>query len=176
MTSSDPAAEPGSNLAAAAEVERLRVELEHRDQLLAAVYARADALQREIELLERQLNAAIETQREAATERAELRRLLGNAQLQVHSLLRIAPPGREGAPVAASEEPQVAVEVGPTEPLPPSAEPPATGPPPAEPPPAAPAAAAEPAPARRPTRPAPTVARGIVDDAREAWSNLRRLF
>ncbi|MDA1061904.1 MAG: hypothetical protein O2895_03205, partial [Chloroflexi bacterium] len=97
MTGSDTAAEPGTraDASSAAEVERLRVELEHRDQLLVAVYARADALQREIELLERQLEAAIEAQREAATERSELRRLLGNAQLQVHTLLRIAPPGSE---------------------------------------------------------------------------------
>ena len=124
MTSSDRAAEPGARSPgdAAAEVERLRVELEHRDQLLAAVYARADALQREIELLERQLAAAIDAQREAATERSELRRLLGNAQLQVHSLLRIAPPGgaaeRAGEPTAAPDEARAAVAGGTAEPDP----------------------------------------------------------
>ena len=189
MTSSDPAAEPGARSPrdVAAEVERLRVELEHRDQLLAAVYARADALQREIELLERQLAAAIEAQREAATERSELRRLLGNAQLQVHSLLRIAPPGgeaeRAGEPEAAPDEARAAVEGGPAEPDPARVAGPERPEPPSEEPAAEqPAAAPEPAPERQRARPAPVEPsapvepRGIVDDAREAWASLRKLF
>ena len=79
----------------AAEIARLRLELEHRDQLLASVYARADTLRGSVERLERQLDAATEEQREAATERAELRRLLGNAQLQVHALMQLPAPEAE---------------------------------------------------------------------------------
>ncbi len=87
----------------AAESARLRLELEHRDQLLASVYARADTLQGVVERLERQLESAIEAQREAATERAELRRLLGNAQLQVHALMQLPVPETEtnGTPESA---------------------------------------------------------------------------
>jgi hypothetical protein len=88
MTTTDPVAETG----------RLRLELEHKDQLMASVYARADTLQAVVERLERQLEAAIEAQRDAATERSELRRLLGNAQLQVHALMQLP------APEAKSEE------------------------------------------------------------------------
>lgn len=192
MMSSDPAVQPGARSPAdsAAEVERLRVELEHRDQLLAAVYARADALQREIELLERQLGAAIEAQREAATERSELRRLLGNAQLQVHALLRIAPPGSEAEGAAeAPQDARIAVEDRPGEPV--EARPPETeelAPPPEQPPSEEPHAeepptAPEPVPEspseppeRQRARPTTTEPRGLVDDAREAWSSLRRLF
>ena len=82
MTTTDPVAETG----------RLRLELEHKDQLMASVYARADTLQAVVERLERQLEAAIEAQRDAATERSELRRLLGNAQLQVHALMQLPAP------------------------------------------------------------------------------------
>ena len=84
---------------AAGEIARLRLELEHRDQLLASVHARADTLRASVERLERQLDAAAEEQREAATERAELRRLLGNAQLQVHALMQLpAPNAGTGVP------------------------------------------------------------------------------
>jgi len=186
MTGSDPAVQPGarSDGDSESEVERLRVELEHRDQLLVAVYARADALQREIELLERQTSAAIEAQREAATERSELRRLLGNAQLQVQSLLRIAPPGSESeraaSPVAAQEQARVAVEGRSVEPVDEHRAAPEQAAPPAEPSPAASESPPEPAPAPAPERqrprPAPVELRGIVDDAREAWASLRRLF
>ena len=188
MTGSDPAAQPGArpDADAAAEVARLRVELEHRDQLLAAIYARADALQREIELLEGQIGAAIEAQREAATERSELRRLLGNVQLQVHSLLRIGPPGGEAervsSPAAPPDEARVAVEdrtagpvedraAAPQQPAPPAALPPAAETASEQPP-----AAPESPPERQRARPRPVEQRGIVDDAREAWSSLRRLF
>lgn len=82
MQTTDPVAETG----------RLRLELEHKDQLLASVYARADTLQAVVERLERQLEAAIEAQSDAATERSELRRLLGNAQLQVHALMQLPAP------------------------------------------------------------------------------------
>ena len=90
---------------AAAEIARLRLELEHRDQLLASVHARADTLRASVERLERQLDAAAEEQREAATERAELRRLLGNSQLQVQGLLQLPAPEREtGAPAVTSRQ------------------------------------------------------------------------
>jgi hypothetical protein len=190
MTSSDPAAEFAARSAAnaAAEAERLRLEIEHRDQMLAAVYARADGLQREIERLERQLEAALEAQREAATERAELRRLLGNAQMQVHSLLRIAPPTPDGerleGPAAAQPPPPDGEPAQPAAARADSApgrrvvderaEPPR--PRPIEPEPEA-QADDTPQPEPAPAAPrAPEQSRGIVEDAREAWSSLRKLF
>ena len=139
----------------AAEIARLRLELEHRDQLLASVYARTDTLRGSVERLERQLDAAAEEQREAATERAELRRLLGNAQLQVHALMQLP------APEADSDGP--------------ADEPAAT----AEPPP--PASAAAPAAARPPwraARPRPPARRprSLLDEARGIFAGLRRMI
>ena len=109
----DAAAEPDGEPVAApsvaedsAEVMRLRLEIEHRDQLLAVTEERRAGLEREIERLDRQLNAAIEAQREGATERSELRRLLGNAQMQVHSMMQIAPPEDQHEDGAVPERPQ----------------------------------------------------------------------
>ncbi len=141
---------------AAAENARLRLELEHRDQLLASVHARADTLRASVERLERQLDVAAEEQREAATERAELRRLLGNAQLQVHALLQLpAPEAATGAPAAdAAEQPD-------TPPQPPAAAPPAGAR----------------APRRAGARPqAPSRRRSLLDDARGVISGLRRMI
>ena len=139
---------------AAAEIARLRLELEHRDQLLASVYARADTLRGSVERLDRQLDAAAEEQREAATERAELRRLLGNAQLQVHALMQLP------APEADSDVPAV--------------DPAAT----AEPPPAAAAAPAAARPPRRAARPRPPARRprSLLDEARGMFAGLRRMI
>ena len=91
-----PAASPPEPVvtAASAEIERLRLEIAHRDQLLLSARERRVGLEREIGRLERQLDGAIEAQREAATERAELRRLLGNVQMQVQSLMQLPSAGR----------------------------------------------------------------------------------
>ncbi len=159
MTSSD----------VATELARMRGELEHRDQLLAAVYSRADTLQHAAERLERQLDAAIEAQRAATTERAELRRLLGNAQLQVHALLQL--PAPEGEQDIVITERRTPVEAAP-----PPAEPPAEPPPAAAAPPEV--SPLRPAPTPRPPAepPRPAQPRGLVDEARAVWSNLRRLI
>ena len=142
---------------AAAEIARLRLELEHRDQLLASVHARADTLRASVERLERQLDAAAEEQREAATERAELRRLLGNSQLQVQGLLQLpAPEADTGAPDGrAAQNPRPAPR---------------------------PAVTAPPAGGRAPRRASPRPAararkrRSLVDDARGLFSGLRRMI
>ena len=134
----------------AAELARLRLELEHRDQLLASVYARADTLRASVERLERQLEVAAEEQREAATERAELRRLLGNAQLQVHALMQLpAPEAGADAPAADGA---------------------ATAPPPPPRPASAPRRPA-PRPQARASR-----RRSLLDDARGMFSGLRRMI
>ena len=139
----------------AAEIARLRLELEHRDQLLASVYARADTLRGSVERLERQLDTAAEEQREAATERAELRRLLGNAQLQVHALMQLP------APEADSDVP--AVEAAATaEPSPPASD-------------TTPAAARPPRRAARPRLPARRP-RSLLDEARGIFAGLRRMI
>ena len=167
-----PPPEPESVTAASAEIERLRLEIAHRDQLLLSARERRVGLEREIGRLERQLDTAIEAQREAATERAELRRLLGNAQLQVQSLIQLPPPADEADNLEDSD----------------SAEPSASG------------AAARPrirrtaesivyaqsadatepasdeASREAPQRRAPAQRRGLVEDARDVLSNLRRLF
>lgn len=141
---------------AAVEITRLRLELEHRDQLLASVYARADTLRASVERLEQQLEAASAEQREAATERAELRRLLGNAQLQVHALLKLRAPEAElRAPAdGGGEQPT---------PLRPAA--------------AAPSAGGR-APRRAPARGQPRARRrrSLLDDARGVFSGLRRMI
>lgn len=141
---------------AAAEIARLRLELEHRDQLLASVHARADTLRASVERLERQLDAAAEEQREAATERAELRRLLGNSQLQVQGLLQLpAPEGETGAPAGGGRERGTAPR---------------------------PAVTAPPAGGRAPRRASPRreprarKRRSLVDDARGLFSGLRRMI
>ena len=167
-----PPPEPESVTAASAEIERLRLEIAHRDQLLLSARERRVGLEREIGRLERQLDTAIEAQREAATERAELRRLLGNAQLQVQSLIQLPPPADEADNLEDSD----------------SAEPSASG------------ASARPrirrtaesivyaqsadateqasdeASREAPQRRAPAQRRGLVEDARDVLSNLRRLF
>ena len=185
----DAAAEPDGEPVAApsvaedsAEVVRLRLEIEHRDQLLAVTEERRAGLEREIERLDRQLNAAIEAQREGATERSELRRLLGNAQMQVHSMMQIAPPADQDEDGAVPEQPQ-----------PEAPEPEATEPARARPhrpasagsivfaqPPAAPApdprageAGGDPGTRVSPTR---RRRRGLAGDVSEVVSGLRRLF
>ena len=141
---------------AAAQIARLRLELEHRDQLLASVYARADTLRASVERLEQQLEAAATEQREAATERAELRRLLGNAQLQVHALMQLpAPEADVRAPADGGGERR---------------------------PPLRPAAAAPSGGGRAPRRAAPRGQprarrrRSLLDDARGVFSGLRRMI
>ena len=136
----------------AAEIARLRLELEHRDQLLASVHARADTLRGSVERLERQLDTAAEEQREAATERAELRRLLGNAQLQVHALMQLP------APEADSDAPGDGA-AGEPEPPPPAAAPPRP-------------------PRRRPARPQARARRprSLLDEARGMFAGLRRMI
>ncbi|MXZ47293.1 MAG: hypothetical protein F4Z08_09995 [Chloroflexi bacterium] len=171
-----PAPPAGSVPATSAEIERLRLEIAHRDQMLLTARERRLGLEREIGRLERQLDVAIESQREAATERAELRRLLGNVQLQVQSLLQLPPPSgeyedAEAAPDAALDADEPPPPPRARRPEPRTAEsiiyaPPAGSPelPTAEIPP-------EPSPRRaRPPR------RGLVDDARGVLSSLRRLF
>ena len=140
---------------AAAEIARLRLELEHRDQLLASVYARADTLRGSVERLERQLDAAAEEQREAATERAELRRLLGNAQLQVHALMQLPAPEADGDVLA--DDPAAAAD---------------------PPPPASAAAPAAARPPRRAARPRPPARRprSLLDEARGMFAGLRRMI
>ena len=140
---------------AAAEIARLRLELEHRDQLLASVYARADTLRGSVERLERQLDTAAEAQREAATERAELRRLLGNAQLQVHALMQL--PAPEAASDVPADNPAAAAD---------------------PPPPASAAAPAAARPPRRAARPRPPARRprSLLDEARGMFAGLRRMI
>ena len=149
----------------AAEIARLRLELEHRDQLLASVYARADTLRGSVERLERQLDAATEEQRGAATERAELRRLLGNAQLQVHALMQLPAPEAESdaAGDGAAGEP---------EPPPPPAATTATRPPQPE------ATTATRPPQQRAARPRPPARRprSLLDEARGMFAGLRRMI
>ena len=139
----------------AAEIARLRLELEHRDQLLASVYARADTLRGSVERLERQLDTAAEEQREAATERAELRRLLGNAQLQVHALMQL--PAPEAASDVPADNPAAAAD---------------------PPPPASAAAPAAARPPRRAARPRPPARRprSLLDEARGMFAGLRRMI
>ena len=139
----------------AAEIARLRLELEHRDQLLASVYARADTLRGSVERLERQLDTAAEAQREAATERAELRRLLGNAQLQVHALMQL--PAPEAASDVPADNPAAAAD---------------------PPPPASAAAPAAARPPRRAARPRPPARRprSLLDEARGMFAGLRRMI
>ena len=140
---------------AAAEIARLRLELEHRDQLLASVYARADTLRGSVERLERQLDAASEEQREAATERAELRRLLGNAQLQVHALMQL--PAPEADSDVPADDPAAAAD---------------------PPPPASAGAPAAARPPRRAARPRPPARRprSLLDEARGMFAGLRRMI
>ncbi len=140
---------------AAAEIARLRLELEHRDQLLASVYARADTLRGSVERLERQLDTAAEEQREAATERAELRRLLGNAQLQVHALMQLP------APEADTDPPSVGATAQPEPPPPPAA-----------------AATSRPSSPRRAPRPPARTRRprSLLDEARGMFAGLRRMI
>ena len=177
-----PAPEPVT--AASAEIKLLRLEIAHRDQLLLTARERRLGLEREIGRLERQLDVAIEEQREAATERAELRRLLGNVQMQVQSLLQLPPPA--AGPEDTGDAPLS--ETPPDEPPPPRARRP--GPRTAEAIVYAQAAGAtadeteepveEAQPAPRPaaprTRRARSRRRGLVDDARGVLSNLRRLW
>ena len=139
----------------AAEIARLRLELEHRDQLLASVYARADTLRGSVERLERQLDTAAEEQREAATERAELRRLLGNAQLQVHALMQLPAPETDTDPPSDG----------------------ATAQPEPPPPPAAAPASRPSSPRRAPRPPARTRRpRSLLDEARGMFAGLRRMI
>ena len=182
MPVTPPAPEPVT--AASAEIKLLRLEIAHRDQLLLTARERRLGLEREIGRLERQLDVAIEEQREAATERAELRRLLGNVQMQVQSLLQLPPPAAE--PEDTGDAPLS--ETPPDEPPPPRARRP--GPRTAEAIVYAQAAGAtadeteepveEAQPAPRPaaprTRRARSRRRGLVDDARGVLSNLRRLW
>ena len=158
------------------EVERLRLEVRHRDQLLAAAEQRRIGLEREIERLERQLLAAIEAQREDSHERAELRRLLGNAQLQAHSLMQIAPPAADPAEAEDAEPPPPAEPETPVMRASGGGQPGAiiyAGPasaPASAPPPAAPAVVEAPPDARHAPR------RGLADDARDVLSSVGRLF
>ena len=148
------------------QISHLRLELEHKDQLLASVYARADTLQAVVDRLERQLEAAIEAQREAATERSELRRLLGNAQLQVHAMMQLPAPDANGeAPRRAGDAPKMEL---PQRPEVASAEPSKAAQP----------AAVQPGPApARPRRPKPRIEpRGLVEEARGMLSGLRRMI
>ena len=170
-----PPPAPESVTAASAEIERLRLEIAHRDQLLLSARERRVGLEREIGRLERQLDTAIEAQREAATERAELRRLLGNAQLQVQSLIQLPPPADEDEAPEGLESDELAA---------PGASDAAARPrirrtaesivyaqstDAAEP-------ASDEASSERPQRRAPAQRRGLVEDARDVLSNLRRLF
>ena len=167
------------------EVERLRVEVRHRDQMLAVAEQRRAGLEREIERLERQLLAAIEAQREDAHERAELRRLLGNAQLQAHSLMQLpaptADPPPDGQPAAAEAAPEDASAEQPA-PESPSMRASGGGQPGAiiyaqaapAPEPAAPGTAA---PAGEPRAVIPPARRrGLAEDARDVLSGVGRLF
>ena len=167
-----PPPEPESVTAASAEIDRLRLEIAHRDQLLLSARERRVGLEREIGRLERQLDTAIEAQREAATERAELRRLLGNAQLQVQSLIQLPPPADEAdnledpesaeqSASGASARPRIrrtaesivyAQSADATEP------------------------ASDEASREAQQRRAGAPRRGLVEDARDVLSNLRRLF
>lgn len=133
----------------AGELASLRRELERRDELLAAVYARADTLQRQVEYLEAQLDAAVQGQ-------AELRRLLGNSQLQVHALLET--PG--GARLDDGEEPPSEQPTSVSAPAPPAAAGPESPPRPS---------VSRPPPPRELLRP-----RVALQEAREAWSAIRR--
>ena len=174
-----PAAAPDPVTAATAEIERLRLEISHRDQLLLMARERRLGLEREIGRIEHQLDFAIEAQQEAATERAELRRLLGNVQMQVHSLLQLPPP---------SAEREDAEDAPPSAPPEDEPEPPGTRR-------AAPRTAesivyAQPAgadeheteepvdegPAATRARRARARRRGLVDEARDVLSGLRRLW
>jgi excisionase family DNA binding protein len=76
------------------EAERLRVELAHTRELLGELRARTDGQEREIARMAGQLDAA-------ETERSELRRLLGNAQMQLgeaqQQITRLLPAPRADA-------------------------------------------------------------------------------
>ena len=168
------AAAPEPVTASSAEIERLRLEIAHRDQMLLSARERRLGLEREIGRLERQLDAAIESQREAATERAELRRLLGNVQMQVQSLMQLPAPAAEhedaedaeGAPPstphpdepAPARAPRTAESIIYAQPAG------STDPPSGE-------ASGEPGP-----RGAGSRRHGLVDDARDMLSSLRRLW
>ena len=64
----------------AAETARLRLDLEHAEAMVAE-------LRHQREVLEGELQGARQAMQDAATERSELRRLLGNAQMQLRALL-----------------------------------------------------------------------------------------
>ena len=170
------AAPPEPASATSAEIERLRLEIAHRDQMLLTARERRLGLEREIGRLERQLDVAIESQREAATERAELRRLLGNVQLQVQSLLQLPPPSGEYEDVAQAQEPAADADEPPPPPRARRPEP-RTAESIIYAPPAGsselPIAETPPEPPPRRTRPQ---RRGLAADARGVLSSLRRLF
>ena len=71
----------------AAETARLRLGLEHAEAMVAE-------LRHQREVLEGELQGARQAMQDAATERAELRRLLGNAQQM--QLRALPPPPSEG--------------------------------------------------------------------------------
>ena len=71
----------------AAEMARLRMQLEHERELLAEVRRQRDELAVLLDSQRSQIEASYEAQQRDAEERSELRRLLGNAQMQISSLL-----------------------------------------------------------------------------------------
>ena len=169
------AAAPEPVTAASAEIDRLRLEIAHRDQMLLSARERRLGLEREIGRLERQLDVAIESQREAATERAELRRLLGNVQMQVQSLMQLPAPAEqpedaEGAP-PSTPHPDEPAPARARQPAPRTAESIIY---------AQPAGSTEPPSSEASGEPGPRGARsrrrGLVDEARDVFSSLRRLW
>jgi excisionase family DNA binding protein len=85
-----PASRPASRQApapASDELARMRLQLEHEREMLAEVRRQRDELAVLLDSQRAQIEAAFEAQQRDAEERAELRRLLGNAQMQLSSLL-----------------------------------------------------------------------------------------
>lgn len=83
--------------ATATELAQLRLELKHTQELLAEVRRQRDELAILLDAQRAQMEAVYEAQARADEERAELRRLLGNAQMQLSALLPVPHHG-EGGP------------------------------------------------------------------------------
>lgn len=84
---STPTSPPSPTAEMAAELARLRLQLEHEREMLAEVRRQRDELAVLLDAQRAQLEAIFEAQARADEERAELRRLLGNAQMQLSALL-----------------------------------------------------------------------------------------
>lgn len=96
VDSSAAAAAPAGPSAGPADTARLRLELEQAENMI-------EELRHQREVLEAELQGTRQAMQEAATERAELRRLLGNAQML--QMVRALPAPAETQPAVVATAP-----------------------------------------------------------------------